>query len=325
MTAEVFAGICLGAAAVGIALGLGSFLYYRRQLRVFSDVLNTFEKTGELVEKESRETMESKLISRLCRVLKRSRQKEEQAGKEKQEIAELLSDISHAENERRSKMFMKETISDISHQLKTPLANILLNTELLKEGKLSSRDQRQFLMRNQEQAEKMQWLMKTLVKASRIEQGILVFDTFLAPLTETLARSISAVYALAKEKQISIETEKVEECMPVHNPKWTAEAIGNILENAVKYSPKGSRIFIETTMMELYVQVKITDEGPGICEAEYNRIFRRFYRGKQAEEQEGSGLGLYLAQVILQSEKGYITVAKGRRGGTCFSVFLFLG
>ena len=185
MTAEVFAGICLGAAAVGIALGLGSFLYYRRQLRVFSDVLNTFEKTGELVEKESRETMESKLISRLCRVLKRSRQKEEQAGKEKQEIAELLSDISH--------------------QLKTPLANILLNTELLKEGKLSSRDQRQFLMRNQEQAEKMQWLMKTLVKASRIEQGILVFDTFLAPLTETLARSISAVYALAKEKQISIE------------------------------------------------------------------------------------------------------------------------
>ena len=150
MTAEVFAGICLGAAAVGIALGLGSFLYYRRQLRVFSDVLNTFEKTGELVEKESRETMESKLISRLCRVLKRSRQKEEQAGKEKQEIAELLSDISH--------------------QLKTPLANILLNTELLKEGKLSSKDQRQFLMRNQEQAEKMQWLMKTLVKASRIEQ-----------------------------------------------------------------------------------------------------------------------------------------------------------
>ena len=113
--------------------------------------------------------------------------------------------------------------------------------------------------------------------------------------------------------------------MPVHNPKWTAEAIGNILENAVKYSPKGSRIFIETTMMELYVQVKITDEGPGICEAEYNRIFRRFYRGKQAEEQEGSGLGLYLAQVILQSEKGYITVAKVRRGGTCFSVFLFLG
>lgn len=235
MTAEVFAGICLGAAAVGIALGVGSFLYYRRQLRVFSDVLNTFEKTGELVEQESRETMESKLISRLCRVLKRSRQKEEQAGKEKQEIAELLSDISH--------------------QLKTPLANILLNTELLKEGKLSSKDQRQFLMRNQEQAEKMQWLMKTLVKASRIEQGILVFDTFLAPLTETLARSISAVYALAKEKQISIETEKVEECMPVHNPKWTAEAIGNILENAVKYSPKGSRIFIETTMMELYLSL----------------------------------------------------------------------
>lgn len=113
--------------------------------------------------------------------------------------------------------------------------------------------------------------------------------------------------------------------MPVHNPKWTAEAIGNILENAVKYSPKGSRIFIETTMMELYVQVKITDEGPGICEAEYNRIFRRFYRGKQAEEQEGSGLGLYLAQVILQSEKDILQSPKAGEAGHVSRFFCFWG
>ena len=170
----------------------------------------------------------------------------------------------------------------------------------------------------------MQWLMKTLVKASRLEQGILVFDIFPASLVETLARSISSVYALAREKQISIETQGLKECVCCHNPKWTAEAIGNLLENAVKYSPAGSKISIETEVMELYANVKITDEGPGIPKEEYNRIFRRFYRGEQAEQQEGSGLGLYLAQVILQREKGYITVSKGRDGGACFSVFLLL-
>lgn len=296
--------LCLSVAGVGLCLGVGSFLYYRRQLRLFSNILNTFEKTGELVEGENRETMESKLLSRLCRVLKRSRQKEEQTGKERQEMAELLSNLSH--------------------QLKTPLANFLLNTEILKEGRLSQEEEKQFLLRNQEQAEKMQWLMKTLVKASRLEQGILVFDIFPASLVETLARSISSVYALAREKQISIETQGLKECVCCHNPKWTAEAIGNLLENAVKYSPAGSKISIETEVMELYANVKITDEGPGIPKEEYNRIFRRFYRGEQAEQQEGSGLGLYLAQVILQREKGYITVSKGRDGGACFSVFLLL-
>lgn len=295
---------CLSVAGIGFCVGLGSFLYYRRQLRLFSNILDSFEKTGELVEGENRETMESKLIARLYRVLKRSRQKEEQTGKEKQEMAELLSNLSH--------------------QLKTPLANILLNTEILKEGNLSCKEEKQFLLRNQEQAEKMQWLMKTLVKASRLEQGILVFDVFPASLVETLARSINSVYALAREKQIFIETRGLKECMCCHNPKWTAEAIGNILENAIKYSPAGSRISMETEIMELYAKVKITDEGPGIPREEYNRIFRRFYRGAQAEQQEGSGLGLYLAQVILQREKGYITVSKGSEGGACFSVFLLL-
>ncbi len=284
-----------------LLIAVGTALYYRCQLRKFCRVIGEFERGGTLEEGYA-DTMESKLLSQLKKLLQQQEYDRRKAGKEKEEIAVLLSDLSH--------------------QLKTPLSNILLNTDILKGGQLSPQEQKEFLMRNEEQAKKMQWLMKTLVKASRLEQGILVFDSFPAPLTETLARSISAVYSLAKERRITIETEDFPECRVWHNPKWTAEAIGNILENAVKYSPPGSCIRIAVQPLEMYVKVTVTDQGPGIREEEYSQIFRRFYRGTQTEQQEGTGLGLYLAQLILQSETGYITVSSQPGQGSCFSVFL---
>lgn len=292
----------IGITVICLLLCAGMFLYYKRNLKNIAGILDQYEKEGRVREEEWKDTMESKIIHQLCRVLARADRQKEKAGEEKNEIAVLLSDISH--------------------QLKTPLANILLNTELLKDGNLTVDEQKMFLERNEEQAKKMQWLMKTLVKASRLEQGVFVFESSPAPLTETLAKSIGAVYAQAREKSIAVETGDFEECMPCHNPKWTAEAIGNILENAVKYSPAGSRIFIEVEPLEIYTKVRITDQGPGIPKSEYNDVFKRFYRGKQMEQEEGNGLGLYLAQLILRCEKGYVTVGPGENGGSCFSVFL---
>ena len=168
----------------------------------------------------------------------------------------------------------------------------------------------------------MQWLMKNLVKASRLEQGSLTFESHPAPLGETIAKSINGVYAQAREKDIELEAGSFTECFPVHNPKWTAEAMGNILENAVKYPPAGSTVKIEVRPLEMYVQVNIRDQGPGIPERDFNKIFQRFYRGSQVEQEEGTGLGLYLAQLILQKEKGYITVSSREGQGSCFSLFL---
>ena len=130
------------------------------------------------------------------------------------------------------------------------------------------------------------------------------------------------MYAQAREKDIELEAGPFTECFPVHNPKWTAEAMGNILENAVKYSPAGSTVKIEVRPLEMYVQVNIRDQGPGIPERDFNKIFQRFYRGSQVEQEEGTGLGLYLAQLILQKEKGYITVFSREGQGSCFSLFL---
>lgn len=302
MTAGGMYGICAGMLLLSMACCLGMGLFYRKELNRFSEALGIYEREGRLPEGEDKEQIESKLLSQLYRVLRRSSLEREKAGQEKKEIAALLSDLSH--------------------QLKTPLANILLNTEILKEEKFTKEEQAIFLKRNQEQAEKMQWLMKNLIKASRLEQGILTFDSKPAPLGETIARSINGVYAQAREKQIELAAEPFAPCFPVHNPKWTAEAMGNILENAVKYSPEGSTVKIQVQSLEMYVRIRIQDQGPGIPEKEWNQIFKRFYRGNQAEQEEGTGLGLYLAQLILQKEKGYITVSSKPGEGSCFSVFL---
>lgn len=302
MTQIMMWGICLGTVFLAAAFCGAVCFYCNRTLDRISELLLAYEKGETIRDQDCRETRESKIISRLLAVLKRSSLERDKAGKEKAEIAALLADLSH--------------------QMKTPLANILLNTDILKEGSLSVQEQQIFLQRNRQQAEKMQWLMKTLVKASRLEQEILTFDSFPASLTETLARSIQGVYAQARDKGIQIKTKEFQECEPIHNPKWTAEALGNILENAVKYSPQGSSVCIDVQPLEMYIKIRIQDQGPGIPQDEYNLIFHRFYRGKDKEQEEGSGLGLYLAQLILQKEKGYVTVSSREGEGSCFSVFL---
>ena len=276
---------------------------YRRKLRRFSHILEEFQRDGTLPEQSLRDTVESKLESQLIGALRRVSLQEERARQEKNEVARLLSDLSH--------------------QLKTPLANIVMNTEILKNGGLQSEKQTEFLLRNEEQAKKMQWLMKNLVKASRLEQGVISFACESAPLHETLACSISGIYAQARSRAIKIDTEDFPPVFPVHSPNWTAEAIGNILENAVKYSPEGSTIRIRVNKLEMYVKIEITDSGPGVPKSEYNCIFQRFYRGKNTSDMEGSGLGLYLAQLIARNEKGYITVGENPQGrGSCFAFFL---
>ena len=168
----------------------------------------------------------------------------------------------------------------------------------------------------------MQWLMADLLKASRLENGMICFKAGYTGIRETIARAVSFVFPLASARKIELIAEEFEDVKLYHNPKWTAEAMANILENAVKYSPENSRIRIALTRLDLYTGITISDEGIGIPQSEYQQIFKRFYRGKEVEGQEGSGLGLYLAQLILQREKGYITVTSRVEEGSCFSLFL---
>lgn len=168
----------------------------------------------------------------------------------------------------------------------------------------------------------MQWLMADLLKASRLENGIIHFEAQDTGIKRTIAKAVGSVYAQAAARDITLAVEEFRDCAVYHNPKWTAEALANILENAVKYAPEHSKIQITLTRLDLYTKITVTDEGIGIPESEYNAIFKRFYRGKEVEQQEGCGLGLYLAQLILQCERGYITVSSKVGQGSSFSLFL---
>ena len=287
-----------------IVVLIAGAIYFLLQWKKLDSILDSFwtKNPNDAYYQEYYETRESKIASQLRRILNNAYFKEKQAVKEKNQVTEL--------------------ISDLSHQLKTPLANIILNMELLQNDTLSREKQKEFLEHTKAQADKMSWLMKDLLKASRLENGIIQFHAENTGIKETIARSLDAVYAQAAAKRIRLSADDFQDFPLYHNPKWTAEAMSNLLENAIKYSPENSHIRIAITRLDIYTRITISDEGIGIPESEYNNIYKRFYRGKSVEQQEGNGLGLYLAQLILLCEKGYITVASKIGQGSSFSLFL---
>lgn len=279
-------------------------VWFLRQWKRMDDILEQFQ-TGNLhVDSVSdvKETRESRVVSELRQIIGRASAREELAQNEKKQVMEL--------------------ISDLAHQLKTPLANIILDVELLEKNHMDVQQRTQFLNHTKEQAVKMQWLMQSLLKASRLENGLISFQAEMLLVKETIANAVSAVYAQASGKKIEIMLEEFSDVSLHHNRKWTAEAIANILENAVKYSPEGTVIKIYLEQLELYSRILIQDQGVGIEEKDFNRIFQRFYRGENVRQEEGTGLGLYLAQLILQKENGYITVSSRLGEGSVFSIYL---
>ncbi len=304
MTAETAVWVFGTGMVLFLLLFVSVTAYFLREWKKLDTILETFlnGKFDDADGRELCETRESRVISQLMRILNDARFREKRAVEEKDQVTEL--------------------ISDLSHQLKTPLANIVMNMELLQNDALTGAQRKEFLAHTENQARKMKWLMNSLLKASRLENGMIHFQAKQTGIKETIAKAVSDVYAQASGKQIVLETEEFQDFNLFHNPKWTAEAMANILENAVKYSPKGGRIRIALSKMDLYTRITVSDEGVGIPEKEYSLIFQRFYRGKDVEQQEGNGLGLYLAQLILQQEKGYITVSSRPGEGSSFHIFL---
>ena len=231
----------------------------------------------------------------------------------------LASEVS-ARNLAEEKNKIKELISDISHQTKTPISNILLYSQLLGERELS-KEERSCVSALNVQAEKLSFLIGNLVKISRLETGILS----VAPVREELAKMLQTVWVQAKpkadKKEISLIFEETSR-QAVFDLKWTAEALYNIVDNAIKYTKSGGTVRIKVKSYEMFQRMDITDDGMGIRESDMAQIFKRFYRSNDAREEEGTGLGLFLAREIISSEGGYIKVASVCGEGSTFSVFL---
>lgn len=231
----------------------------------------------------------------------------------------LTAGVTSAENVRQEKDKIKSLIGDISHQTKTPIANLLLYTELLQEEALSE-EAMGSARAIREQAEKLRFLIDSLVKLSRLENGILTLSPEKQPIGPMLESVCNAYQRKAEDKGLYLQVQPTEESA-VFDGKWTAEALGNLLDNAIKYTREGG-ITVKTTPYELFLRLDITDTGMGIPEEEQAKIFTRFYRSEAVKEQEGVGIGLYLTREIVSRQGGYLKVSSETGKGSTFSVFL---
>lgn len=236
------------------------------------------------------------------------------------ELAAFLSSSSisakNIENERDK---IKSLISDISHQTKTPIANLILYSELLENSELSGVD-RTNAEAIHAQSEKLRFLIDSLVKLSRLENGILALESQETPLMPLLEDIVRQFGEKAEKKGLKLELNKTD-AKAVIDAKWTHEALANIVDNAIKYTDNGS-IKISVTPYEMFVRVDIKDTGIGISEEEHTKIFKRFYRGSDVKQKEGVGIGLHLAREIISGEGGYIKLSSTLGEGSTFSVFL---
>ena len=234
----------------------------------------------------------------------------------------LGSSVLSNQNLETERHRLETFISDISHQTKTPMTIIKMYSELLREE--ASRGDKASLAKIQSYAEeicrqnaRLEFLIDSLTKLSRLENGTLTIVPTEGEIDKLIKTSISSVASKAEQKKISIRFEADSSLKASFDMKWTIEALINVLDNAVKYSPEGGNIRITVEQFEVYQAIHVTDDGPGISEEDATRIFGRFYRGSSVQQEEGVGIGLYLTREIIAKEDGYIKVVPNdkRKGG----------
>ena len=286
--------ICIVTAVTAI------IIYRRRTVKIIRSLDKMIDKAinGTFTEENIDETMLSSVEAKLAGYLS-------------------ASELS-AKNVAAEKTRIKELISDISHQTKTPIANILLYTELLKEQELNGQA-RTCAEETAAQAEKLSFLIITLVKLSRLETGVFTLSPTKGELMPMLEKIYRQYLPKAEEKGLRFTFEPTE-AQAVFDEKWCSEAIGNIVDNAIKYTDSGF-VTISVREYEMFCSVVISDSGQGIAEEEQGRIFTRFYRSPSVSQKDGIGVGLYLAREIVNGCGGYIKVASEINKGTTFSVF----
>lgn len=294
-------GYLVMGAALLVALAVVAVDRWRtaRTIRRLDDML-TAAINGNFSEETFDESRLSALESRLGRYLAASTLSERNVREQKDQISAL--------------------ISDISHQTKTPVANLQLYAQLLSEQPLTPQG-KDCAAAISAQAEKLQTLIEALVKTSRLEAGILTLHPQSSEISPVVERAAAQYAPRAAEKGIAL-TIGQRSGAAVFDPKWTEEALCNLLDNAVKYTPSGGTVTVEVKNYELFSAIRVTDTGPGISEAEQAKIFGRFYRASGAWQTEGVGIGLYLTRQIAEKQGGYVKVESMPGMGSTFLLYI---
>ena len=281
--------------------------FLRRKLVLFSDRLcetidNMLDGASAPPQVYEEENLFYKINHRLVRLYEVMRENRESVAKERADLQEL--------------------ISDISHQVKTPIANLQMVNATLLEQSVTEEKRREFLQASSGQLEKLDFLMQAMIKTSRLETGVISLERKMQPIYDTLAAALGGILLNAERKNIHVSVDCPTDIVLAHDRKWTSEALFNILDNAVKYTPADGDIQVSVQSWEFYVKIDITDSGKGVAEGRQGMIFKRFYREKEVHDVEGIGIGLYLAREIVTMQGGYIKVTSTVGHGSTFSVFL---
>lgn len=217
---------------------------------------------------------------------------------------------------------LQALVSDISHQVKMPVSNLKMATDTMLKQPMTEMERAEFIHGIRYQADKLDFLFQMLVKTSRLETGVIQLDKKPCILFHTVAQAMSGIVYAAEKKEIAVSVKCPENLTISHDSKWTSEALFNLLDNAVKYTAKGGSISVSVTQWEMYVEIKVSDTGKGISESNQAAIFRRFYREEEVHDEQGVGIGLYLAREIVTRQGGYIKVVSEPGRGSDFSIML---
>lgn len=294
-------GYIFGIVALLLA-GMFVLLSHRRTARIMESLDAMLTKTigGSFPAESFDESRMSSLESRLAQYLSASQVSALNIKKQRDQINSL--------------------ISDISHQTKTPVANLKLYSQLLEEQPLSP--QAMGCARAiSAQTEKLESLMDALVKSSRLETGILALQPERQAIAPVLRRAVEQYMPRAREKGLELNLAEFEG-EAVFDAKWTEEALCNLLDNAVKYTPAGGRVTVSSRDFEMFSVIRVEDTGPGIAEEEQSRVFSRFYRSPSVRDREGVGLGLCLTRQIAEGQGGYVKLDSAPGQGSRFSLYL---
>lgn len=294
---------------LGLLLSLSVSLVYwvRNHLIQFTERM-TYLTNGlmnqetDLIFYPNEETLLSKVESQLQQLMELMQQRTLESQEEKEAIQTL--------------------IADISHQIKTPLANVVMYNETLLTRELEPTQVSFCLEQMKAQLVKLEFLIQSLIKMSRFENGVIQLYQTKNKIHQTIANALSGIYLKAEEKQINLQVECEAQLEAYFDAKWTSEALFNLIENAVKYTPEQGCVTIRVEPLELFTKIEIQDTGIGIEAAEIHQVFKRFYRSVTVSHLEGIGVGLYLSQEIMMQQGGYIKVTSKPGIGSTFSVYI---
>ncbi len=220
---------------------------------------------------------------------------------------------------KKDKEYLADTLSNISHQLKTPLTSMMVMADLLSDSKLSDERRKDFTERIISQLNRLEWLVSALLRIAKIDAGTIVFKKDSVNLSELIDKSIEPLLIPAELKNIQINVSCPENLNIITDKNWTAEAFINIIKNCIEHTADIGKITIMCTETALYTQVKITDTGEGISKEDLSHIFERFYKGKNAGV-DSVGIGLAMSKTIFNSQLAEVTIESELGVGTAFSI-----